>query len=123
MNPFGPILVPIVNYMGTHKRSTIRINSRPDHAYGIKNNGRAMQHNSILALNGCIVTNSKYDTLQGLCFMPRNDVRSDLTSHSMQKNGVGSDPTSLFMPKNDVSSDLASHVMPKQYFATKAYAT
>jgi hypothetical protein len=55
--------------------------------------------------------------------MPRNDVRSDLTSHSMQKNGVGSAPTSLFMPKNDVSSDLASHVMPKQYFATKAYAT
>ena len=35
-------------------------------------------------------------TLQGLCFMPRNDVRSDLTSHSMQKNSVGAAPTSLF---------------------------
>ncbi len=109
--------------MGTRKRSTIRIKSRPDHAYGIKHKCRAMQHNSILALNRCIVTNNKYDTLQGLCFMAQNAVRSDLTSHSMQKNGVGSAPTSLFMPKNNVSSDLASHVMPKQYFATKAYAT
>ena len=109
MNPFGPNLVPIVNDMGTHKRSTIRTNSRPDHAYGIKNNGRAMQHNSILALNGCIVTNNKYDTLQGQCFIPQNGVRSDLTSH--------------FMPKNDVRSDLTSHFMPKQSFATKDYAT
>jgi hypothetical protein len=54
--------------------------------------------------------------------MPKNDVRSNLTSHFMPKDDVRSDLTSNFMPKNDVRSDLTSHFMPKQFIAIQCNA-